>query len=143
MAQTAEQKRQYFKAWREANKERMAEHSRRFRERNPDKVSATVKAWREENPEQVRALVRKGAAKRRRLKADGPIDNGITAQAVAKRDDMVCAECQCIVEPHPGGYLASGWTIGHIVPLSKGGTHTWDNVQCECHSCNASKGANQ
>lgn len=32
-------------------------------------------------------------------------------------------------------------TLGHIVPVSKGGPHTWDNVQLECWQCNTSKGA--
>lgn len=26
--------------------------------------------------------------------------------------------------------------LDHIRPLSKGGTHTWDNVQCACRECN-------
>lgn len=26
--------------------------------------------------------------------------------------------------------------LDHVVPLSKGGTHTWDNVQCACRECN-------
>lgn len=30
-------------------------------------------------------------------------------------------------------------TLDHIIPLSKGGTHTWDNVQLAHMSCNAGK----
>lgn len=26
--------------------------------------------------------------------------------------------------------------LDHVVPLSKGGTHTWGNVQCACRECN-------
>ena len=29
--------------------------------------------------------------------------------------------------------------LDHIVPLSKGGTHTWTNVQCLCRECNGWK----
>jgi 5-methylcytosine-specific restriction endonuclease McrA len=135
MAQTREQKCAYYKAYREANRDR-------FEAYKPRKAEL-AKVWRLANAKVHRDNRKKHHTKRRRLKAEGPIDNGITAKAVAERDGMVCAECQGIVKPHPGGYLADGWTIGHIVPLSKGGTHTWDNVQCECHSCNTSKGANQ
>jgi 5-methylcytosine-specific restriction endonuclease McrA len=31
--------------------------------------------------------------------------------------------------------------LDHIVPLSAGGGHTWDNVQCACRSCNGKKSA--
>jgi 5-methylcytosine-specific restriction endonuclease McrA len=31
--------------------------------------------------------------------------------------------------------------LDHIVPLAKGGTHTWNNVQCTCRRCNAGKAA--
>jgi 5-methylcytosine-specific restriction endonuclease McrA len=30
-------------------------------------------------------------------------------------------------------------TIDHIIPRSKGGTHTWENVVIACESCNCSK----
>lgn len=31
--------------------------------------------------------------------------------------------------------------LDHILPLSAGGSHTYDNVQCACRKCNAAKGA--
>lgn len=31
-------------------------------------------------------------------------------------------------------------TLDHVVPLSKGGSHTYDNVKTACHSCNSNKG---
>ena len=30
-------------------------------------------------------------------------------------------------------------TLDHIIPLSKGGSHTWDNVQLAHMGCNAGK----
>ncbi len=31
-------------------------------------------------------------------------------------------------------------TIDHIIPRSRGGTHTWDNVAIACETCNHKKG---
>jgi 5-methylcytosine-specific restriction endonuclease McrA len=33
-------------------------------------------------------------------------------------------------------------TIDHIAPISKGGTHTWDNVGLACKRCNSLKSNN-
>lgn len=33
-------------------------------------------------------------------------------------------------------------SIDHIIPISKGGCHTWDNVQLLCRGCNVIKGSN-
>lgn len=30
--------------------------------------------------------------------------------------------------------------VDHIVPLARGGSHTWDNVACACRKRNQSKG---
>lgn len=128
------------KAYYEANRESRLAQRKAYREANREELRARNKAWREANREKDLARVKKNRTKRKRLKIEGPIDDGITAASVAERDGFVCRECGTKVVKHPGGYLANGWTIGHIEPLSKGGTHTWDNVQCECHECNTAKG---
>ena len=42
--------------------------------------------------------------------------------------------------PRKGEYLPMLATIEHIVPVSKGGTHTWDNVTLACWRCNIARG---
>lgn len=68
---------------------------------------------------------------------------GITLKKLIKRDGMRCAICG-----KPCNYDDHGWTeyfgptyptIDYIVPLSKGGTHTWDNVQVAHAICNSEK----
>jgi 5-methylcytosine-specific restriction endonuclease McrA len=80
-----------------------------------------------------------GNAIRRAKKVGAAIEHGITPETVARRDGYLCWECGDPVHRHGGGYDAKGWTIGHLTPLSKGGNHTWNNVQCECHDCNVRK----
>ena len=58
-----------------------------------------------------------------------------------KRDGWICQLCRQKIDPalrHPHRRSA---TVDHIVPLSKGGSHTWDNVQSAHFGCNSSKGA--
>lgn len=89
-----------------------------------------------------------GTVRKRLTRYKTPINSytyqtGINALTVAERYGWRCVECGIAVERHKGRcYHGNGATVGHIVPLSKGGFHTWDNVQCECADCNSIKGAN-
>ena len=56
-----------------------------------------------------------------------------------KCDKYKCKECgiKCNPDNH---YNSSDYpTLGHIVPLSLKGSHTYANVQCECRNCNTNK----
>src|SRR5262249_25308097 len=53
--------------------------------------------------------------------------------SVFLRDRFTCQYCE---EPFPAPEL----TFDHIVPRSKGGRTTWENVVTACQSCNLIKG---
>ncbi len=53
----------------------------------------------------------------------------ITRNAVFARDDHRCQYC-----------LSPAENLDHIVPRSRGGDHTWDNVVACCRRCNVKKG---
>lgn len=53
---------------------------------------------------------------------------------VFEADGFRCYLCKKVFE-------ASDLQVDHIVPVSRGGTHTRDNVATACGHCNASKGA--
>lgn len=77
--------------------------------------------------------------KRRALKS-GATAEKIISQEVYDRDGWVCGICTEPVDPllkWPDPFSAS---LDHVVPLSLGGTHTYDNVQCAHLRCNVSKG---
>lgn len=61
-------------------------------------------------------------------------DDTISVHELFKRDKGICQICKNRVGP-------SEASIDHIVPISKGGPHTWDNVQLSHESCNYKKGA--
>lgn len=58
---------------------------------------------------------------------------------VFKRDKWRCKECGVKVQNKKTN-VDDEATLGHIVPLSKGGSHSYANVQCECRKCNTMKG---
>jgi 5-methylcytosine-specific restriction endonuclease McrA len=69
-------------------------------------------------------------------------DETITLKEVRKRFNDICQICGMAVNPYD---IANGHarrmypTVDHIIPLSKGGTHTWDNVQLAHMCCNSGK----
>ena len=84
---------------------------------------------------------------RHRAKKYGvPYENGITLQKLIKRDGLICALCG--KECNPNDHEWSKYTgpthpsIDHIIPMAKGGGHTWDNVQVACMMCNSLKSDN-
>lgn len=58
-------------------------------------------------------------------------------QAIKERDNFTCKQCGVSVSQEPHLLLE----IDHIIPVSKGGMTTEDNLQTLCWRCNRSKGA--
>jgi 5-methylcytosine-specific restriction endonuclease McrA len=53
----------------------------------------------------------------------------LSRRAVFHRDHSRCQYCSGAAE-----------SIDHVIPRSRGGTHTWDNVVAACRRCNSTKG---
>ena len=70
-------------------------------------------------------------------------DPSITLKKLIKRDGLRCAICGGVCDPDDRSW--SKWvgamspSIDHIIPLAKGGGHTWDNVQVAHMICNSEK----
>jgi 5-methylcytosine-specific restriction endonuclease McrA len=54
----------------------------------------------------------------------------VNRREVFRRDGQFCQYCGS----------AKNLTIDHVIPRSKGGSHTWDNVVTACGTCNSRKG---
>jgi 5-methylcytosine-specific restriction endonuclease McrA len=52
----------------------------------------------------------------------------LTRRAVFARDEWACQYCGRSAE-----------NVDHVIPRSRGGTHTWENVVASCRRCNARK----
>jgi 5-methylcytosine-specific restriction endonuclease McrA len=78
---------------------------------------------------------------RKRARKYGVAYAPLNRRAVMARDGWICQLCGCSTpESLHGTVDPSAPELGHIVPLSRGGSHTYDNVSCECRACNAIKG---
>jgi 5-methylcytosine-specific restriction endonuclease McrA len=54
----------------------------------------------------------------------------VNRREVLRRDNHTCQYCGS----------TKNLTIDHVIPRSKGGQHSWDNVVAACERCNSSKG---
>jgi 5-methylcytosine-specific restriction endonuclease McrA len=54
----------------------------------------------------------------------------VNRREVLRRDHHACQYCG----------NAKKLTLDHVIPRSKGGQHTWDNVVAACETCNSVKG---
>ena len=87
---------------------------------------------------------------KRRIKIQSAmVDNDITVQALAERDNNICYLCNKPVDF--SDYYDNGVTIicgnnypsiDHVIPLAKGGLHSWDNVKLAHRICNSKKSDN-
>ena len=86
----------------------------------------------------------------KRIKDRDNVDT-ISLRELYERDEGICWLCgelcdyndkEYRVSESGHGYLATGPnypSVDHIVPLSKGGTHTWSNVKLAHKRCNSKK----
>lgn len=114
----AERHRRYYSI--PENRERRREYDRR---------------WKQENAETVRWYARNAVARRRARELEnavGEVDLGM----VLERDGMVCAHlCGKEIES------LSDLDFDHVVPLSRGGAHSMENIRPAHRSCNRRKHA--
>lgn len=54
----------------------------------------------------------------------------VNRREVLRRDGHSCQYCGC----------THRLTLDHVIPRSRGGQHTWENLVAACESCNHSKG---
>jgi 5-methylcytosine-specific restriction endonuclease McrA len=76
---------------------------------------------------------------RRRARKAGAECEAVNPIKVFRRDNWTCKYCKCKVEKHNGGYQPYGATLDHVIPLSKGGRHAYDNIVTACNQCNSLK----
>ncbi len=84
------------------------------------------------------------ARKQHRIPKEQIIDKDITLEALYKRDSGVCYLCGGVCDwedrNKETGVCGSTYpSIDHVIPVSKGGLHAWENVRLAHFACNTAK----
>ena len=122
--------------------------SREWNRRNPGKNRATNKHWYQQHRDDQRARGRTRSAQRYlksphefkvkyakyRAKKHAATIGVVDFERIKRRDQMVCHICHRKVTDQTLAF-------DHVVPLSKGGDHTEQNLAVSHRVCNLSKGA--
>lgn len=125
--------------WYQDNHERQLNRARERYTRNIDKVRAADTLRYQRNRETRIALATEHAHVRRARMRSGTYVRGITHKSLRKIYGDLCCYCGILMafEPIPGTrYNPDRATIEHIIPISAGGAHDWDNVTLCCRRCN-------
>lgn len=104
------------KAWSDANRDRHRELNRQ---------------WSKTNPEAARALV---ARRRARIAGASGSYNKLDIAWLMFEQNGLCVSCRT-------PFVESGYHVDHIMPISKGGANSRENLQLLCPTCNRRKGA--
>ncbi|HAV26786.1 MAG TPA: hypothetical protein DCX23_00460 [Lachnospiraceae bacterium] len=88
---------------------------------------------------------RRDSHRYRAVKYGCAYDSSVTLAKLIKRNGLRCAICgeMCDPKDHSWSQYSGPMypSIDHIVPMSKGGGHVWNNVQVAHIICNSEKGA--
>lgn len=125
-AANREKRREYMRRWKSVNREKILEDNRRWKAANPEKACVAVRRWAAANPEKRREHHRRRRARKLNTTVEHFREPDCTGVCyLCGEKDLTRAQMH----------------LDHVVPLSRGGSHTPDNVAWACAPCNLSKGA--
>ena len=120
-------------AWRKANPEKDRASSAAWARAHPDEKKASNAARRKAHPEMGRTANARRKAKKKDLPATLTIEQWEAIKLAYGNRCAYCGKKETIKRP---------LTQDHVIPISKGGGTTPDNIVPACKSCNSSKHTN-
>ena len=131
-------------AYREANRAAIAERRAAHRQANLEAARAREAAYCERHRDEARAraaayhaahpLKHRANCALRRARQKAATAEPVDYKRIIARDAGRCYLCGALVDQ---GDLH----IDHVIPLSKGGVHSYDNLRVTCSTCNLRKGS--
>lgn len=148
-AEYAMKNRERAARWRDANPELSREKARRYAAEHRSDAVERVRQWRMANPEKYREACTYASRRDHfrsnrdyytavkhnfRARSEG-VDGTIAGDDISGlyiEQSGLCSYC--------GEDMGETYTVDHVLPLSRGGTNTPDNIVLCCGVCNSSKG---
>lgn len=134
---------EYHRNYRLERLEAKREYDRMRYQRDPEKRNAGIRRWYRENKDKVKAqrarynaehrqdnLARNRKRKARLKEAEGS-HTAAEVWALAESQDWLCAYCET---PMFGEFH-----VDHMLPISRGGSNSWENLAITCATCNLRK----
>lgn len=112
--------------WKKDNPQKILVINRNWHRKNPSRSKELRERWEKKNPEAKRIRDRNRRA--RLLKSEGKFTVKEWKDLCQKYGNI----CLCCRKPNK-------LTADHVIPISKGGKNTIENIQPLCGSCNSSK----
>jgi 5-methylcytosine-specific restriction endonuclease McrA len=127
------------------NIEAYREKGRKYHISNAERNRQRVKEWTKNNPEQAREQKLRAGRKRRAIIKGSPVSFYTQAQVISTYG-VNCHICGLEIDfsvPRQVGKAGweKGFHIDHLIPISKGGPDTLENVRPAHGRCNINKGA--
>lgn len=125
-----ERYRQIQRNWRENNRERKREQARKDMRKkrliNPEPLRARATRWKQSNPDRVLTINRARAARKQNAPGSHTTDQWLY---LCMWFGNCCVCCG----------ITDKLTADHVMPLSRGGSNSIDNLQPLCGLCNSRK----
>lgn len=117
------------RAWKKANPDKVNAANRHYNARRPEVMRASRARWAEAHPH---ACAERAAV--RRARKQGQFVEKVYKSKVWKRDAGICGICHDPADP-------ADWHLDHVIPLARGGEHSYANTQVSHPACNLRKAA--
>jgi 5-methylcytosine-specific restriction endonuclease McrA len=141
-----EQHTKLTKVWKNANKDKCRFWAKRWKQNNPQRYRDGYNDWKKRNPQKVKEIFdryrKNNPEKMIERNHQATIDarerklNGVTAIGIYERDGGKCHLCHRRVSRR-------SFTLDHIIPRSKGGPGSWENLAVAHLRCNVKRGVDR
>jgi len=134
----------YMQGYYAENIAKRREYVRERQANNTEHVRAIDRARYERDKDKRIALATEAVHIRRARMMAAEYHHGITDTSLRKIHGDNCCYCGVVMDfkrGTRGSINPHRATIEHVLPISRGGSHTWDNTTLACHKCNVSKNA--